>query len=467
MLDLNYDITGLRGAEYNPRYIDDNDLTMLANSIKELGLVKPLIVRGNLLVAGHQRTKALRKLGVTTAAVYVLPIDTTVYDEVRFNQLHNGTDMDNGDEQCFIAGLKGIAGFTTVKASAIMGNMRAKMAYIRKAMAEMILKFGPWGGVVATESGEVIHCAQYALAAKLTNSQLTVYVIKDADKAKYLKFLGREYGVFSYEHLDKTTYIQTYAQMMRLRPGKKIGGSMRSRLYERHVIPYLLKHGKGLRGIDFGSGQGDYAKHARTMGYDLHDVELFRRKGASNSIDLATVNRMIDRLCSDIATKGQYDYVICDSVLNSVDCSEAERSVMNFIKGLCKPNGMLFFSGRCREAEEYISKQLTQAASKHGRINFCDNNGFTAQYRKGHWFYQKFHTKQDVKQLISDYGLKELTHVHDDTSFQVVAINQKPIARAELDAAICYEFELPLSKDRRLERSDDVLRAFSTLNDNR
>lgn len=466
MLDLNYDITRLRGVAYNPRYIDDNDLTMLANSIKELGLVKPLIVRGDLLVAGHQRTKALRKLGVTKTAVYVLPVDTTVYDEVRFNQLHNGTDMDNGDEQCFIAGLKGIAGFTTVKASAIVGNMRAKMAYIRKGMAEMILKYGSWGGVVATQSGEVIHCAQYALAAKLTHSVLTVYVIKETDKAKYLNFLNRDYGVFSYEHLDKTTYIQTYAQMMRLRQGKKMGGSMKSRLYERHVIPYLLKQGKGLRGIDFGSGQGDYAKHLRGMGFDLHDVELFRRKGASNSIDLASVNRMIDRLCNDIANKGQYDYVICDSVLNSVDCLKAEQSVMNFIKGLCKPTGRLFFSGRCREAEEYISKQLTQAASKQGRITFCDNNGFTAQYRKGHWFYQKFHTKEDIKQLIAKYDLKEITHAHEDTSFQVVAINHRPVDKADLDAAICYEFELPLNKDKTLQRSDDVLRAFGTLHDN-
>lgn len=466
MLDLNYDITHLRGAEYNPRYIDDNDLTMLADSIKELGLVKPLIVRGDLLVAGHQRTKALRRLGVTTAAVYVLPVDTTTYDEVRFNQLHNGTDMDNGDEQCFIAGLGGLAGFTTVKASAIRGNLRAKMAYIRKSMAEMIIKYGSWGGVVATQSGEVIHCAQYALAAKLTNSVLTVYVIKDADKAKYLKFLSREYGVFSYEHLEKTTYIQTYAQMMRLRQGKKIGGSMKSRLYERHVIPYLLKQGKGLRGIDFGSGQGDYARHLRSMGVDLHDVELFRRKGASNTIDLATVNRMIDKMCSDVANKGLYDYVICDSVLNSVDCLQAEQAVMSFIKGLCKPEGLLFFSGRCREAEEYISKQLTQAASKHGRISFCDNNGFTAQYRKGHWFYQKFHTKEDVKQLITRHGLKEVTHVHDDTSFQVVAVNDRPVEWPDLSSAICYEFELPLSGDRQLQRSDDVLRAFSTLNNN-
>ncbi|EBI7018652.1 nuclease, partial [Salmonella enterica] len=73
MLHLNYDITNLRGAEYNPRFIGDDDLSRLAESVTELGLVKPLIVRGDLLVAGHQRTKALRRLGITHAAVYTLP----------------------------------------------------------------------------------------------------------------------------------------------------------------------------------------------------------------------------------------------------------------------------------------------------------------------------------------------------------------------------------------------------------
>lgn len=52
-LDLTANITGLCGAEYNPRRINEDDLKLLAGSITEL--VKPLIVRGDLLVASHQR----------------------------------------------------------------------------------------------------------------------------------------------------------------------------------------------------------------------------------------------------------------------------------------------------------------------------------------------------------------------------------------------------------------------------
>lgn len=212
MLDLNADITPLYGAKYNPRHIDDKELELLADSIKFLGLVKPLIARGDLLVAGHQRTKALQRLGINTAAVYKLPRETTVYDEIRFNQLHNGTDMDSGDERCRIEGLSGKQGFCVVQAGQISGNMRSRMAYVRREICEMILKFGPWGGCVAIESGEVIHCAQYALASRSVNSPLTVYVIPDEKKPLYERYLKKSYGVFSYEHLQRNTYIQTYAQ---------------------------------------------------------------------------------------------------------------------------------------------------------------------------------------------------------------------------------------------------------------
>ncbi len=160
-VDFNHDITKLRGAEYNPRYIGEDDLSVLRESIGKLGLVKPLIVRGDLLVAGHQRTKALRSVGVTHAPVYALPCETTTYDEVRFNQLHNGTDLDGGDEACRITGGFTETGWAIVQPQRITGNFRAKLANVRNEICDLITRYGPWGGSVATMSGEVIHCAQY------------------------------------------------------------------------------------------------------------------------------------------------------------------------------------------------------------------------------------------------------------------------------------------------------------------
>ena len=66
------------------------------------------------------------------------------------------------------------------------------MANVRKELCELILAYGPFGACVATRSGKVIHCAQYALAAALTRTPLTVYVIEDEREAEYRAFLSRK-----------------------------------------------------------------------------------------------------------------------------------------------------------------------------------------------------------------------------------------------------------------------------------
>jgi ParB family chromosome partitioning protein len=458
MLDLNYDITRLRGAEYNPRHINEDDLTKLAESIRDLGLVKPLIVRGTLLVAGHQRTKALRSLGYTTAPVYVLPRDTTTYDEVRFNQLHNGTDMDGGDEMVRITGGFDALGFTIVEPSRITGNYRSKLANVRTAIADLIVKYGPWGGVVATKSGRVIHAAQYALAAGLTRTKLTTFVIADADEGKYRAFLDRQYGVFSYTHLKKDTFIQTLAQMKRLR-GQTRGG--KSTLYEQHVIPFAMKN-KTARFIDFGSGQGDYANAMRKRGLDFFDIELFRRVGASQSIDMREVNTMVTAMTRSLYDNGPYDHVVCDSVLNSVDCRQAETAVMTVLNMLAAKGGRVFFSGRPVEAIEHMNN-TTKIQNSRRYVEFPDKDGFTALYRDGRWFYQKFHTKPEAAAIAPRFGFRALVHSHTGTSWQIEAVKERDLPLDDMLAACDYEFDLPVSDDRRLGRGEDVKAAVRAI----
>ena len=91
----NYPLEGLRGAEYNPRQIGEAELARLRHSLDRLGVAKPIIVHGKTIVAGHQRTRSLRALGRSHAPAVVLD-QITATDEIRFNQLHNGTDFDAG-----------------------------------------------------------------------------------------------------------------------------------------------------------------------------------------------------------------------------------------------------------------------------------------------------------------------------------------------------------------------------------
>jgi ParB family chromosome partitioning protein len=461
VLDLQADITGLRGADYNPRHITPADLETLAESIKTLGLVKPLIVRKDLLVAGHQRTKALRKLGIDRAAVFRLGADTTVYDEIRFNQLHNGTDMDSGDEEAIIAGGFDSPGFKVVPPSRIIGNHRARLANVRAEICRMITKFGPWGGVVATMDGVVIHAAQYALAAAVTRTPLTVHVLPPEKVAAAHAFLGKTYGVFSYDHLERHTYVQTLAQMNRLRESDNPDGrTLKSTLYETLVIPYAVTH-RAERFLDFGSGHGDYAAAMRGRGYRFHDVELFRRS-RTTAIDMRAVNGMIDTLCADLSAYGPYDNVILDSVLNSVDSPAAEDAVLTCVNAFTRDGGTVFFSGRPREEEESRNR-MTKLVGRGGQryVEFLDEHGFTALYRQGKWFYQKFHSAQQVKDLAARFGFRITKHVHKGCSWQVQAVKTETLPAQQIADAFAFEFNLPVSDTRRLGRHEDVQHAYA------
>lgn len=61
----------IKPAQYNPRMISDDALEGLTNSIRRFGCVEPIVVntRGgkNTIIGGHQRLKALQKLGVKSA----------------------------------------------------------------------------------------------------------------------------------------------------------------------------------------------------------------------------------------------------------------------------------------------------------------------------------------------------------------------------------------------------------------
>jgi len=93
-----YLVAHLRPAPYNPRRIAEPAFLALRESIASLGMLKPIIVADTgTIVAGHQRTRALLATGKTTTPAYVIS-NLNQQDEMKFNQLHNGTDMDTGDE---------------------------------------------------------------------------------------------------------------------------------------------------------------------------------------------------------------------------------------------------------------------------------------------------------------------------------------------------------------------------------
>lgn len=452
MLDFNHPIANLRGADYNPREISETELSKLRESVTRFGIVKPIIIKTDgLIVAGHQRTKALRAKGVTHAPVYILPGDTTQADEIRFNQLHNGTDVDHPEANAWIREpLK--LGWQTVKK--LDANWKCGMQVVRTNIAQLIHKFGPWGGCVAALDGEVIHCTQYAMACVKAGYELLVYVVENERKEEYREFLGAKYGRFSYKGIERKTYIQTLAQMNRLRsvPGTRVIGST---LYENTFEPWLREN-PGLRGIDFGSGKGDYAQKLRRLGENIYDLELFRRTVGENAIDKRWVNRAINSVIHVLKKHGRFDYVVCDSVFNSVDCKDAEFAVATMIGALCKPGGMVFYSGRAKKSTAASLRQ--GQAQRTGTLYFLDDDGFTSIMRNGAWFFQKFHSVEECQALAKLMGV-EVEYKGNTSSWHCFGLKTSEVPWESVERAIKYEFELPWP-DGPIGRSADVLEAF-------
>ena len=94
----------LREAEYNPRIMPDETQAQLERSIKEFGLLEFVVIntheckecgdRRNILIGGHQKTKAARELGHTE--ITAVEVDYHIAQEIQANLAlnKNGGEFD-------------------------------------------------------------------------------------------------------------------------------------------------------------------------------------------------------------------------------------------------------------------------------------------------------------------------------------------------------------------------------------
>jgi ParB family chromosome partitioning protein len=186
---------------------------------------------------------------------------------------------------------------------------------------------------------------------------------------------------------------------------------------------------------------------------------LFRRLKESEAIDIKAVNLMVDTLCRELRRAGRFDAVVMDYVLNSVDSLQAESDVMQTIGAFCKPGGTLFFSGR-RHEHVVSSLAAKRKTAKNRSVEFLDANGFSGLFRKGQWFYQKFHSAEQIQQLAAAHGFTIVRETETGTGWQVTAENANIPLPAD---ALSREFNMKLgSSGRTLNRHTDVISALQS-----
>lgn len=466
------DIDKLNPADYNPRCLSADALEDLKKSITELGVIKPIIIRRSdyRIMAGHQRTKTMKLLGYTQVPAFILDsVNST--DEVRFNQLHNYVECEIHDAQPMLTispEAIQVTGFQVIKNKDIqLHNKGTKNTFVVE-LTKMIIRYGQFANAICDMEGNILVSCVYAKAIKLLGMDLLVYVLPSGaeDRAKY--FFGKEYGVFEYSHIEKKTYIQSFAQKARLRTKDGVlANRTHSVLYETQVIPIIDKN---MRILDFGAGQKDYAIYLRKKGYKVDAIEFFHRQDNVDAIDEKEVREDNARICRTLESYGQYDIVVCDSVLNSVNSLQDEKNVLLSLSALCKKGGLIFWSGIPLHFRQKTSDRKNSMDYRTVSV-FLDKHGFTANLRYGEWYFQKYHSMADICELNTKY-IGNNFKVYENgrlipkegevkaSSFQVVSINDKLVSKEEMIEALKYEFSLPLPKGKRWDLDKDLLPSF-------
>jgi ParB family chromosome partitioning protein len=180
------------------------------------------------------------------------------------------------------------------------------------------------------------------------------------------------------------------------------------------------------------------------------------------------IRRDFRQIENHLKTKGQYDVVICDSVLNSVNSKDDEKAVLICLSALCKQGGTIFYSGIPLQFKEKTADRKN-SSDHRGTGLFVDKNGFTGTFRYGEWYFQKYHTLEDI-QLLNNFYIGSKYQIFDGgqpmgkelqkSSFQVKAINEKSNTIEDVIWALDHEFSLPLPNGKRWDFNKQIIEAY-------
>ena len=444
-------------APYNPRKINDEQFSQLKKSVTTVGFVVPIIVnrKNNTIIAGHQRTKSAKAVGIKQVPVIYVD-DVSLGDEIKFNQMHNGTD----DKKRAIISLNGEyekEKFITIKPDKFKVEKDDTSKAFVTEICKLIVKYGNVLSTVVCKNKVVFSC-EYVYACKLLNIDVNCYICNDDKMESIDYYFNQNYGQYSYEDIEKNTYVQGLAQMFRQAEEQPNSTKKRNKsvLYETMVIPYLQKHDvKNI--LDFGCGKGAYINMLNKK-YNALGVEFYNNNG--KEIIVSKGNAMIDKLLKYLKSNKTFDVVVCDSVLNSVDSVKAEKSVMACLNLFTE--NVAFISGRPNKYDK-VQNAKKNTAVKKNRVYFLDENGFTGNYREGKWYFQKFHTPQQIEKLFEENGFKIKKLVYGDNSWQVECQKVRNLTLKEYIEAIDFEFNLILPNGKSYNRHEEVKKVLGLI----
>lgn len=444
------EISKLNPADYNPRKINDQSFKLLQESLKDFGVIKPVIVNGtkNTLTAGHQRTKAMKAIGLDVCPAIRIK-DVSIQDEIRFNLFHNSIETNKTSVK--LKNIKEIQlnKFIFVDSLNIEFQENKNPAVV-KEVSRLVSKYGEWGSVVVDEFGNIIQNSDYAIACKLLKKRLLVYKLSQNKVKSFLDYMGVDYGEYNYSSLGIKTYNQHNCQMNRLRGGIK---DNKSSLYEGYVLNSINKN---QRGVDFGAGQCDYVNKLSKLGYKILAYEPHFKFKGQEAIDIREVVRMILKLEMDIKQNGLYDYVVLDSVINSITSNDFEKYVLTTCNSLLKDNGTLYIGTRNKDKVDSVLNS-NRCIEKVRSLEFLDKDNFSGTFRKGVWTLQKFHTKESLKNECLKYFYNVET-MGSGSQIYAICKNPRKLKKEDYLEALNIEFNMVYPNDYKHNKHEKLIK---------
>lgn len=431
-----FPISELSPADYNPRRIDEESFQMLRESLDMFGVIKPVLLNGNgTLMAGHQRIKAL----IANGKAHVPTLRTKqigLKEEARLNLYHNS--VETGRSSVRLKEPLVMPGYHLIQPhdlDVVTPNNPAIVAEI----CRLILKCGEWGSLIISHEGEVLYNSDYAVASHRVRKPVWAYVLPPEHGRAIAEYFARDYGQYNYDTLPVHNMSQTKCQMHRLRIGPT-GKANASTCYEMRVIPAIRPE---QRGLDFGEGYGDYRRMLQADGYNIIGYEPFQTPLGSAKIDLPTIRAAIKRIEESVKLGGLFDYVVLDSVINSVTSLEYEHFVLQSCSSLLDADGTFFMGTRSFEFAH--TKAVNKCTRKQRNVEFLDKDGFSTIFRDGVWTKQRFHTKETLVETLSRYFADvEIQPWAERAKLQLHAICRKPRPAGKAVQRVALETEFNL-----------------------
>lgn len=425
----NHPIADVVPAKYNPRHLPPEAFQELQESLRQYGVVKPVVLNGDgTIIAGHQRVKAAKAIGLTTVPAMVLDTKVQKRDEIAFNMIHNMVERNVCDVQ--VSPRPGVEGWDLVDWGEITVMERQKSTAARDT-ARLVARFGAYGSAVAdSETGQVVANQDYALACHDYKLPLLVWWAEPGLAAKLGEVLTRPFGEY-----DSSVVMANSYQQWAIQPNREAGRLSDQVLYHL-VLPVLTKD---TRIVDLGAGKAERITALAAKGYQADFYEPFLRKRGTRGFDMTRIVASLKGITRRVNRHGLYDIVVSDSVMNAAINDDYHEWIGTMNWALTADHGTLFFQTRSlKEGARTANSPSYTAASW-----FLTKDNVKVSYRMGEWTSIRLHTPESLHAFVSRFfGQVEIV-AEAGGSLRGWAKDPLPQPRAKVEEALREEFNMP------------------------